>query len=194
VIIQTALPNHYAVIAATEHDFVGFAERELETRRDPSYPPHARLVNVIVSGLEEVATLKSRQQGEKSASADCRAAPGAEPLDRGAARGRIHLSADCSSNAPHGWAGTKERSHAEPRRTWSRGELRGEGTGDTREVRASDRDPKGGDPRGQFPAGLRSRSGGSIAATRIERGGRVADMRPNPRLSPAKPTAASCPG
>jgi primosomal protein N' (replication factor Y) (superfamily II helicase) len=56
VFIQTALPNHYAVVAATDHDFVGFAERELETRRDPSYPPHARLVNVIVSGLEEVAT------------------------------------------------------------------------------------------------------------------------------------------
>jgi primosomal protein N' (replication factor Y) (superfamily II helicase) len=56
VFIQTALPNHYAVVAATDHDFVGFAERELETRREPAYPPHARLVNVVVSGLEEVAT------------------------------------------------------------------------------------------------------------------------------------------
>ena len=32
VFIQTALPNHYAIESALEHDFVGFAERELETR------------------------------------------------------------------------------------------------------------------------------------------------------------------
>ncbi|HEX6911321.1 MAG TPA: primosomal protein N', partial [Longimicrobium sp.] len=56
VLIQTALPNHYAVQAATEHDFTGFADRELETRREPAYPPFSRLVNVVVSGLEEQAT------------------------------------------------------------------------------------------------------------------------------------------
>ncbi|MDP9349676.1 MAG: primosomal protein N', partial [Gemmatimonadota bacterium] len=52
VLIQTALPNHYAVLCATEHDFVGFAEKELEARREPSYPPFSRLVNVVVSGLD----------------------------------------------------------------------------------------------------------------------------------------------
>jgi len=56
VFIQTALPTHYAVAAATEHDFVTFAEKELETRREPRYPPFTRLVNVVVSGLEEEAT------------------------------------------------------------------------------------------------------------------------------------------
>lgn len=56
VFIQTALPNHYAVTCATEHDFVGFAEREMATRTEPRYPPHCRLVNVVVSGLDEGAT------------------------------------------------------------------------------------------------------------------------------------------
>ena len=56
VFIQTALPNHYAIERATEHDFVGFAERELETRREPAYPPFSRLVNVVISGLDEKAT------------------------------------------------------------------------------------------------------------------------------------------
>jgi primosomal protein N' (replication factor Y) (superfamily II helicase) len=56
VFIQTALPNHYAIESALEHDFVGFAERELETRREPSYPPFSRLVNVVVSGMDERAT------------------------------------------------------------------------------------------------------------------------------------------
>jgi len=56
VFIQTSLPNHYAVAAAMDHDFITFAEKEMETRREPSYPPHSRLVNVVVSGLEEAAT------------------------------------------------------------------------------------------------------------------------------------------
>ncbi|HEX5726615.1 MAG TPA: primosomal protein N', partial [Longimicrobiaceae bacterium] len=61
VFIQTAMPTHYAVLAATEHDFVGFAERELETRREPSYPPLSRLLNVVVSGMEEEATQEAAE-------------------------------------------------------------------------------------------------------------------------------------
>jgi primosomal protein N' (replication factor Y) len=56
VFIQTALPNHYAIISATEHDFVGFAEQEFDTRRDPAYPPFSRLINVVVSGVDEQLT------------------------------------------------------------------------------------------------------------------------------------------
>jgi primosomal protein N' (replication factor Y) len=56
VVVQTALPDHYAITCAVEHDFLGFAERELEARLHPRYPPHSRLVNVIVSGVEEAAT------------------------------------------------------------------------------------------------------------------------------------------
>jgi primosomal protein N' (replication factor Y) len=56
VFIQTALPHHYAIESATHHDFTGFADRELETRREPAYPPFSRLVNVVVSGMDEKAT------------------------------------------------------------------------------------------------------------------------------------------
>ncbi|MBA4159104.1 MAG: primosomal protein N' [Gemmatimonadetes bacterium] len=56
VFIQTAIPDHYVVTCATEHDFEGFVARELLARREPSYPPFSRLVNVVVSGLEEGAT------------------------------------------------------------------------------------------------------------------------------------------
>ncbi|HET6229148.1 MAG TPA: primosomal protein N' [Longimicrobiaceae bacterium] len=62
VFIQTALPNHYAITCAGEHDFVGFAEREMEARKQPAYPPYARLVNVVVSGLEETATQEAAVQ------------------------------------------------------------------------------------------------------------------------------------
>jgi len=57
VIVQTSLPNHYAIKCALEHDYIGFAEREIEDRRGPRYPPHLRLSNIIVSGLEESATI-----------------------------------------------------------------------------------------------------------------------------------------
>jgi primosomal protein N' (replication factor Y) len=53
VIIQTSLPNHYAVRAAVDHDFPGFAERELDARRSPVYPPFCRLVNVVMSARDQ---------------------------------------------------------------------------------------------------------------------------------------------
>lgn len=55
VLVQTSLPEHYVIRAALAHDFVGFVERELEERRGPGYPPHRRLANVLVSGVEEFA-------------------------------------------------------------------------------------------------------------------------------------------
>ncbi len=48
VLIQTRMPAHYAVRTARGHDYEAFAERELSERAGPGYPPHARLVNVVV--------------------------------------------------------------------------------------------------------------------------------------------------
>ena len=61
VIVQTSLPDHYVISCARHHDFLRFAERELEVRADPSYPPHTRLINVVVSGVAEVATQKATE-------------------------------------------------------------------------------------------------------------------------------------
>ena len=62
VLIQTALPGHYAIRRALEHDYVGFAERELEERREPAYPPHTRLANVVVSGTAEVQVQEAAEE------------------------------------------------------------------------------------------------------------------------------------
>jgi primosomal protein N' (replication factor Y) (superfamily II helicase) len=56
VIIQTALPDHYAITSAVDHEFERFAELEFAARQDPCYPPFCRLANVVVSGLDERAT------------------------------------------------------------------------------------------------------------------------------------------
>ena len=53
VLVQTRVPNHYALQAAALHDFEGFAERELSERAEPPYPPLRALSNVIVSGTSE---------------------------------------------------------------------------------------------------------------------------------------------
>ena len=49
VLIQTSVPDHYAVRTAVAHDYEGFARRELQGRSDPLYPPNVRLINVIIS-------------------------------------------------------------------------------------------------------------------------------------------------
>jgi primosomal protein N' (replication factor Y) (superfamily II helicase) len=65
VIVQTSLPGHYGITAAAEHDFLGFAERELRERLHPPYPPHRRLVNLVFSGLEEDATRELSAAAER---------------------------------------------------------------------------------------------------------------------------------
>ena len=49
VVIQTSVPDHYAVRAALTHDYEGFAARELKERESPAYPPGVRMVNAVLS-------------------------------------------------------------------------------------------------------------------------------------------------
>ncbi|MGH9600215.1 MAG: replication restart helicase PriA [Terracidiphilus sp.] len=57
VVVQTYYPDHYAILAATTHDYASFAERELKYRRWMHYPPFGALANVLVQSakLEEAA-------------------------------------------------------------------------------------------------------------------------------------------
>jgi len=61
VLVQTALPAHYAIRAAVQHDYREFAARELAERQGPGYPPHARLANVVISGRAELAVQDATQ-------------------------------------------------------------------------------------------------------------------------------------
>jgi len=57
VVVQTYYPDHYAVLAASKHDYAAFVERELKYRRWMHYPPFGVLANVLVQSakLEEAA-------------------------------------------------------------------------------------------------------------------------------------------
>jgi primosomal protein N' (replication factor Y) len=57
VVVQTYYPEHYAILAASKHDYAAFVERELKYRRWMHYPPFGVLANVLVQSpkLEEAA-------------------------------------------------------------------------------------------------------------------------------------------
>jgi primosomal protein N' (replication factor Y) (superfamily II helicase) len=57
VVVQTYHSDHYAILAAQQHDFASFAERELKYRRWMHYPPFGVLANVLIQSekLEEAA-------------------------------------------------------------------------------------------------------------------------------------------
>jgi primosomal protein N' (replication factor Y) len=62
VLVQTMRPAHFALQRAAEHDFVGFAERELEERAELGYPPTRRLANLVVSGRDEDEVIRAAER------------------------------------------------------------------------------------------------------------------------------------
>lgn len=54
VLVQTRCPDHHALVHAAQHDTEGFLEAELALRQDPPAPPVLALVNLVVSGLNEI--------------------------------------------------------------------------------------------------------------------------------------------
>lgn len=66
VILQTFQPDHYAVRAASLHDFNGFFFEELEARRKIGYPPFSRLVRLELRGQDDAQVeFNARQMAER---------------------------------------------------------------------------------------------------------------------------------
>ncbi len=64
-ILQTYLPEHYAIRAAAAHDYAAFAEAELGARRRFGYPPYGRLVLLqTAAAREETVERRARALGE----------------------------------------------------------------------------------------------------------------------------------
>ena len=53
VIVQTYNPDHYAIVAASAHDYRAFYEREIAFRREQNYPPYSRLIRLLYSHANE---------------------------------------------------------------------------------------------------------------------------------------------
>jgi len=50
VIVQTYHPDHYAILAASNHDYEGFYRQEMGFRRQQGYPPVRRLARLVYYG------------------------------------------------------------------------------------------------------------------------------------------------
>jgi primosomal protein N' (replication factor Y) len=53
VLVQTFSPEHPAIVAACQHDFLGYAAVELENRKPFGYPPFGYLARVIFRGEQQ---------------------------------------------------------------------------------------------------------------------------------------------
>jgi primosomal protein N' (replication factor Y) len=56
VIIQTFNPDHYSILRAKDHDFIGFYQEEIQFRRALEYPPFSRFINFRLAGNSEKRT------------------------------------------------------------------------------------------------------------------------------------------
>lgn len=65
VIVQTYHPDHYAVVAASNHDYNGFYREEMSFRRQQMYPPLRRLARIVFYHTQRV-----KAQAEAQAAAD----------------------------------------------------------------------------------------------------------------------------
>ena len=73
MVLQSHMPDHYALGHACAQDYDAFYERELEFRRTMGYPPVAALVNLIVratdaaKGASEADALASTLRAARAA-------------------------------------------------------------------------------------------------------------------------------
>ena len=54
--VQTFSPEHPAIQAAMQHDYLQFAGLELPTREQFGYPPVGAMVRIVIRGESELAT------------------------------------------------------------------------------------------------------------------------------------------
>ena len=107
VIVQTRLPDHFAITAAVDHDYAAFAERELGHRALPAYPPFVRLMKAVLSSPDRERACECaesatgwvrdwvREQGLSDTVEVLGPAPA--PIERLHGRWRWHLLARSSS-------------------------------------------------------------------------------------------------
>ncbi len=95
VFIQTSLPDHYSIRAAVGHDFESFASRELSEREKPAYPPHVRVMNVVISSPDQELAARTCEETVRWLRSHLRGVdlvgPAPSPIERLHGRWRWHF-------------------------------------------------------------------------------------------------------
>lgn len=53
VVLQTYAPKHYVYRFASQYDYVGFYEKEINLRQTTMFPPFSHIIRILVSSLDE---------------------------------------------------------------------------------------------------------------------------------------------
>jgi primosomal protein N' (replication factor Y) len=61
VLVQTFSPDNPAILAATKHDYLGFAAGEIPSRKEFGYPPFGLLARVVIRSESQE---RAKQMGE----------------------------------------------------------------------------------------------------------------------------------
>jgi primosomal protein N' (replication factor Y) len=61
VVVQTFVPDHYAIRPVREHDYETFYREEIQHRAALHFPPFGRLTQVTVSGEDDETTRKAAE-------------------------------------------------------------------------------------------------------------------------------------
>jgi primosomal protein N' (replication factor Y) len=62
VVIQTFNPDHYSILRAKDHDYLGFFQEEIQFRKALEYPPFSRLINFRLIGNSEKRTRAAAEE------------------------------------------------------------------------------------------------------------------------------------
>jgi primosomal protein N' (replication factor Y) (superfamily II helicase) len=65
VILQTYQPKLYVIQLASQHDYIGFVEKEIASRREMGYPPFRRFARVLFSYTDFYKTQKQAEEGAR---------------------------------------------------------------------------------------------------------------------------------
>ena len=65
VILQTYQPKHYVIQAASKHDYIGFVEQEIASRREMGYPPFRRFARVLFRFTDFYKAQKEAEEGAR---------------------------------------------------------------------------------------------------------------------------------
>ncbi len=105
VLVQTFSPEHPAIVAATKHDYIGFAADELPMRRQVAYPPFGRLARVVVRSpsdalaeqmVDRIAELIQKAAKEKGVEVQL-TGPAPAPVEKLRGKFRFHLLVQAGS-------------------------------------------------------------------------------------------------
>jgi primosomal protein N' (replication factor Y) len=102
VIVQSYDPEHYAIRTALQGDEARFYQKELEQRRETFYPPFCRLINLVLTAVDQEDCIRAsewlgrRLRSRFESSRDVLVlGPAPAPLSRLKGRYRYHLTLKC---------------------------------------------------------------------------------------------------